>query len=61
MESVINAVTGFLSSIDQYVVAVLAILGAFSGLAKLTPTQADDKFLQKAIDIIHLLGLTKKK
>lgn len=61
MDSIINAVTSFWSGIDQYVVAVLAILGGFSALAKLTPTQADDKFIQKAIDFIHLLGLTKKK
>lgn len=61
MESVINAVTGFWSGIDQYIVAVLAILGGFSVLAKLTPTEADDKFVQKAINFVHALGLTKKK
>lgn len=61
MESVINAVTGFWSGIDQYIVAVLAILGGFSVLAKLTPSEADDKFIQKIINVINTLGLTKKK
>lgn len=61
MESIINAVTGFWSGIDQYILAVLAILGGFSVLARLTPSQADDKFVQKAIDFINALGLTKKK
>ena len=61
MESIINAVTGFRSGIDQYIVALLAILGGFSVLAKITPSQADDKFIQKAIDFINTLGLTKKK
>jgi hypothetical protein len=61
MESVINAVTGFWSGVDQYILAVLAILGGFSVLAKLTPSEADDKFIQKIINIINTLGLTKKK
>lgn len=61
MESVINSVTGFWSGIDQYIVAVLAILGGFSVLAKLTPSEADDKFIQKIINVINTLGLTKKK
>lgn len=61
MDSIINAVTSFWSGIDQYIVAVLAILGGFSVLAKLTPTEADDKLVQKAINFVHALGLTKKK
>jgi len=61
MESVINAVTGFWSGVDQYILAVLAILGGFSVLAKLKPSEADDKFIQKIINIINTLGLTKKK
>ena len=40
--------------------AVLAVLGAFSLVAKLTPTQADDLFVQKILDVVHALGLTKK-
>ena len=40
--------------------AALAVLGAFSLVAKLTPTQADDLFVQKILDVVHALGLTKK-
>jgi hypothetical protein len=39
--------------------AVLALLGAFSIIAKLTPTQTDDKAIQWVLDMIHKLGLTK--
>lgn len=37
----------------------LAILGAFSILAKLTPTKVDDNILGFIAKIIHTLGLTK--
>jgi len=40
--------------------AALAVLGAASIVAKLTPTQADDAVVQKIVDVIHALGLTKK-
>lgn len=45
---------------SDIVVAVLAVLGAFSAIAKLTPTEADDLIVQKLYNIIHGLGLTKK-
>lgn len=45
----------------ELVVDVLAILGAFSIVAKWTPTKVDDAWIQKAIDFIHALGLTKKQ
>lgn len=38
----------------------LAILGGFSILAKLTPTEADDKAINFVLSIIHSFGLTKK-
>jgi hypothetical protein len=41
-------------------VAILAVLGAASAIAKLTPTQADDAVVQKVYDLIHLIGLSKK-
>lgn len=40
--------------------AVLMILGGFSIIAKLTPTQADDAVIDKILGVIHALGLTKK-
>ena len=40
--------------------AVLAVLGAASMVAKLTPTEADDAVVQKVLDFVHMLGLTKK-
>lgn len=51
-------ITSLWGNIDQYVTAVLAILGGFSILAKLTPTEADDKLWAK---LINLVGLAKKK
>lgn len=44
----------------EVIQAVLAVLGAASIVAKLTPTQADDAFVDKILTVIHALGLTKK-
>jgi hypothetical protein len=38
---------------------VLALLGVFSIIAKVTPTKTDDKVVQFVLDIVHKLGLTK--
>ena len=40
---------------------VLAVLGGFSILAKLTPTEADDALVDKILAVIHAFGLTKTK
>jgi hypothetical protein len=37
----------------------LAVLGVFSIIAKLTPTEADNKILDKILAVVHALGLTK--
>lgn len=37
-----------------------AILGVFSLIAKLTPTEADNKILDVVLKVVHTLGLTKK-
>lgn len=37
----------------------LAILGVFSIIAKLTPTESDNKILDKVLAVVHTLGLTK--
>jgi len=39
---------------------VLAVLGVFSIVAKITPTQTDDKILKKLFSFVHFFGLTKK-
>lgn len=61
MESVINAAQSIWGQLDGIILAILAILGGFSVLAKLTPSEVDDKIIQKAVDFINMLGLTKKK
>lgn len=42
------------------VTLVLSLLGAFSIVAKLTPTTTDDEILAKLYALVHTLGLTKK-
>lgn len=49
-----------LEILSQVASALLMILGGASIIAKLTPTEADDKIIKKIIDFIHSLGLTKK-
>lgn len=41
-------------------VIVLAILGAASAIAKITPTKSDDNIISKIYKLIHFFGLTKK-
>ncbi len=43
------------------VTALLSVLGTASVVARLTPTQADDAIIQKVLDFVHLVGLTKLK
>lgn len=38
---------------------VFAVLGVFSLVAKLTPTEADNVVLDKILKLVHTLGLTK--
>ncbi len=40
--------------------AVLMILGGASIIAKITPTEADDKVIAAVLKVIHAFGLTKK-
>lgn len=40
--------------------AILAVLGAASAVAKVTPTESDDKVIAAILSVIHTLGLTKK-
>lgn len=43
----------------ELVTLLLAVLGVFSIVAKLTPTDADNKVLDKVLAVVHLLGMTK--
>jgi len=47
--------------VTKYVPAALALLGAFSILAKVTPTKADDKIVAFIYKAINVLGLSKKE
>lgn len=38
---------------------LLALLGVFSIVAKLTPTESDNVILDKILAVVHTLGLTK--
>ena len=39
---------------------LLAVLGVASIVARLTPTEADNKVLEYVYKLVHALGLTKK-
>ena len=58
MDNIIATLAQAWGNVDQYIAGVLSILGLFSILAKLTPTEADDKFWAK---VINFVGLAKKK
>lgn len=58
MENVVAILAQAWGGVDQYITAVLVILGLFSILAKLTPSDKDDKFWAK---VINWVGLAKKK
>lgn len=59
MEMITGIVGWVIANIGTIITGVLAILGGFSILAKLTPTQVDDEIIQKVIDVIQKLGLKK--
>lgn len=40
--------------------ALLALLGAFSIIARLTPTEADNRIVDALLKAVHALGLTRK-
>ena len=39
---------------------LFGLLGVFSVIAKLTPTEKDNIILDKVLKIVHTFGLTKK-
>lgn len=48
-----------MENILKYAELILAVLGVFSIIAKMTPTQTDDKIVDFLLKIVHSLGLTK--
>lgn len=44
----------------ELIEGLFAFLGLFSVVAKLTPTDADDKILAAILKVVHTFGLTKK-
>ena len=50
-----------LTNWKEAVEALLMLLGGFSIIAKFTPTEADDRLIQRVLGFIHGIGLTKDK
>ena len=65
MEYLIGSAFELISSADQYILAISGVLLALAGVAKLTKTKKDDKYVQLAIDYLNkakgLLGKFKPK
>jgi hypothetical protein len=54
-------IISFLASNSVDLLALLtSSLGVFSIVARLTPTEADNKVLDVVLKLVHSLGLTKK-
>lgn len=50
-----------ISNWEQIVVVALAVVGAASAIAKLTPTQTDDKIIAKIKKVLDTLALNPKE
>ena len=46
--------------VTQYATVILAALGLFSVIAKMTPTEADNKVVDFLYKIVNFLGLNKE-
>lgn len=46
---------------EQIVVGILAVIGAASAIAKLTPTQKDDNIINKIKKVVEAIALNPKK
>lgn len=56
-----NLITWFSAHWQELLLIVTSTVTVASLIAKLTPTEADDKFVQKILDFINLLALNKKQ
>jgi hypothetical protein len=54
--ALVKMVTDFLTANGPL---ILAVLGAFSAVARVTPTNVDNVALDYVLKVVHLLGLTK--
>lgn len=54
--ALVNSVMAFVTANGPM---VLAILGVFSALARVTPTTADNVVVDWLLSAVHMLGLTK--
>lgn len=55
--SLIALVTGWASSLPVWLNAITAVVTAAAAITALTPTQADDAFLAKALKVLDWLSL----
>ncbi len=46
--------------VTKYSTIILAVLGLFSVIAKMTPTEADNKIVDFLYKIVNFLGLNKE-
>ena len=59
MEHISGIITWVTTNWTNLGIGVLAVLGGFSVLAKITPTEADDKVVNFLLNLVHKIGLTK--
>jgi len=53
MESFLTSAADIVLSADQWLLAISAVLLSLAGIAKLTKTKKDDKYVQIAIDYLN--------
>jgi len=46
--------------VNKYATLILSVLGLFSIIAKMTPTEADNKIVDFLYKVVNFLGLNKE-
>lgn len=59
METLVNTVQWVVVHKTELTAIALSVFGVFSLVARITPTQADNKIVDKIYAFIHTLGMTK--
>lgn len=49
------------ANFNTFITALLAIIGGFSIIAKLTPTQTDDAVIAKIVAVLDFFALNKQR